>query len=153
MVQQHSRFYCIQSVSTILIPQPIPHPTEIIKIVGVRCTSPDNTLYSHTIFPAFISSFPSYSEKNIYLCHTLSAHQRDETGKSGFLFLNGVNNVLFPKSKLSKFHAPGNDTTDTPHRWSYINISIRDLLYINVWRGCLLFIIIWWRVLLSLKFR
>ena len=41
-----------------------------------------------------ISSFPSYSEKNIYLCHTLSAHQRDETGKSGFLFLNGVNNVL-----------------------------------------------------------
>ena len=50
------------------------------------------------------------------LCHTLSAHQRDETGKSGFLFLNGVNNVLFPKSKLSKFHAPGNDTTDTPHR-------------------------------------
>ena len=94
MVQQHSRFYCIQSVSTILIPQPIPHPTEIIKIVGVRCTSPDNTLYSHTIFPAFISSFPSYSEKNIYLCHTLSAHQRDETGKSVFLFLNGVNNVL-----------------------------------------------------------
>lgn len=75
-----------------------------------------HTLYSHTIFPAFISSFPSYSEKNIYLCHTLSAHQRDETGKSGFLFLNGVNNVLFPKSKLSKFHAPGNDTTDTPHR-------------------------------------
>ena len=70
-----------------------------------------------------------------------------------FLFLNGVNNVLFPKSKLSKFHAPGNDTTDTPRRWSYINISIRDLLYINVWRGCLLFIIIWWRVLLSLKFR
>ena len=99
MVQQHSRFYCIQSVSTILIPQPIPHPTEIIKIVGVRCTSPDNTLYSHTIFPAFISSFPSYSEKNIYLCHTLSAHQRDETGKSVFLFLNGVNNVLSLKLK------------------------------------------------------
>ena len=56
-------------------------------------------LYSHTIFPAFISSFPSYSEKNIYLCHTLSAHQRDETGKSGFLFLNGVNNVLSLKLK------------------------------------------------------
>ncbi|RGO30502.1 hypothetical protein DXB21_16190 [Bacteroides faecis] len=25
----------------------------------------------------FISVFPYYSEKNIYLCHTLSAHQRD----------------------------------------------------------------------------
>ena len=46
MIQQHSRFYCIRSVSTILIPQPIPHPTEIIKIVGVRCTSPDNTLFT-----------------------------------------------------------------------------------------------------------
>lgn len=45
----------------------------------------------------------------------LSAHQRDETGKSGFLFLNGVNDVLSPKSKLSKFHASGDDTTDTPH--------------------------------------
>ena len=51
MVQQHSRFYCIRSVSTILIPQPIPHPTEIIKIVGVRCTSPDNTLFT----PFFIT--------------------------------------------------------------------------------------------------
>ena len=68
-------------------------------------------------FMAFIYFlFSILFRKNIYLCHTLSAHQRDETGKSGFLFLNGVNNVLFPKSKLSKFHAPGNDTTNTPRR-------------------------------------
>ena len=49
-----------------------------------------------------------------------------------FLFPNGVNNVLSPKSKLSKFHAPGDDTTDTPRRCSYINISIKDVIYILI---------------------
>ena len=122
------------------------HPYSIFTILY-------HTLYSHTIFPAFISSFPPYSEENIYLCHTLSAHQRDETGKSGFLFLNGVNNVLSLKLENQQFFVERDDTTDTPRRWSYINISIRDVLYINVWRGCLLLSLSSTRVLLSLKFR
>lgn len=43
--------------------------------------------YQYTIFPVIDTSFPSNSEKNIYLCHTLSAHQRDEKAKAVFYFL------------------------------------------------------------------
>ncbi|CUO34045.1 Uncharacterised protein [Bacteroides xylanisolvens] len=36
-------------------------------------------------FMAFIYFlFSILFRKNIYLCHTLSAHQRDETGEGGF---------------------------------------------------------------------
>ena len=50
-------------------------------------------IYSSYRISAFISSFHPIP-KNIYLCHTLLAHQRDETGKKAVLFLHGVNNVL-----------------------------------------------------------
>lgn len=39
-------------------------------------------------FMAFIYFlFSILFRKNIYLCHTLSAHQRDETGEGGFYSL------------------------------------------------------------------
>lgn len=69
--------------------------------------------------------------------------------ESVFYFLYGVNNVLSLISENSKLYVPRDDTTDTPRDLLYINISVRDVLYINDWRGCLLFSLSGTRVLLA----
>ena len=110
------------------------------------------SLFSYHISCIYFLFSILFRKKHISLSYAF-CHQRDETGKSGFLFLNGVNNVLSLKLENQQFFVERDDTTDTPRRWSYINISIRDVLYINVWRGCLLLSLSSTRVLLSLKFR
>ncbi|KAA3975204.1 hypothetical protein F3F43_03515, partial [Bacteroides ovatus] len=52
-------------------------------------------IHFNTELPIFISIFLLPFKKNIYLCHTLSAHQRDETGRKRFLF------PIWSKSVLS----------------------------------------------------
>ena len=69
--------------------------------------------------------------------------------ESVFYFLYGVNNVLSLISENSKLYVGRDDTTDTPRGLLYINISVRDVLYINDWRGCLLFSLSSTRVLLA----
>ncbi|KAB6277976.1 hypothetical protein GA372_25375, partial [Bacteroides xylanisolvens] len=44
-------------------------------------------IHFNTELPIFISIFLLPFKKNIYLCHTLSAHQRDEIGRKRFIFL------------------------------------------------------------------
>ena len=69
--------------------------------------------------------------------------------ESVFCLLYGVNNVLSLISENSKLYVGRDDTTDTPRGLLYINISVRDVLYINDWRGCLLFSLSSTRVLLA----
>ena len=101
-------------------------PKEIAakKRIARKDNARSKDFYGFHLFPLF----HPIPKKHISLSHAFCPSAWWNRRRR-FLFLHGVNNVLFPKSKLSKFHAPGNDTTDTPRRWSYINISIRDLLY------------------------
>ena len=88
-------------------------------------------------------------KKNIYLYNTLSAHQRGETCGKRFLFFREYVKFHLSESKFSDF---------TNERWcgrystrtAYINISVRDVLYINNWRGCLLSSLSYGRVSLAL---
>ena len=75
--------------------------------------------------------FDCVSKKNIYLCRTLSAHQRDGTGRKRFLFPIWSKSVLSLILKNSKLLVVRDDTVDTPRERLYINISVRDVLYIN----------------------
>ena len=43
--------------------------------------------FDNTELPVFIPVFLLHFKKKIYLCHTLSAHQRDEIGRRRFYFL------------------------------------------------------------------
>ena len=69
--------------------------------------------------------------------------------ESVFYFLYGVNNVLSLLFENQQLYARRDDTADTPREWLYINISLRDVLYINDWRGCLLLSLSFARVLLA----
>ena len=72
--------------------------------------------------------------------------------ESVFYFLYGVNNVLSLQFKNQQIlNRERDDTTDTPRGLPYINISVKDVLYINDWRGCLLFSLSSGRVLLALN--
>ena len=57
-------------------------------VFPISCLLTLNFLSFNTKLPVFISVFPLCFEKKAYLCHTLSVHQRDETGKKRFLFIN-----------------------------------------------------------------
>lgn len=68
-----------------------------------------------------------------------SVHQRDETGKKRFLFFNRNIDVLSLVFEIQQVSFPKrDDSTDIPRERSYINISMKDVLYINDQRGCLL---------------
>ena len=103
----------------------------------------------YTELLAFIPIFPLHFKKNIYLCNTLSAHQRGETCGKRFLFFREYVKFHLSESKFSDF---------TKERWcgrystrtAYINISVTDVLYINDWRGCLLSSLSFGRVSLAL---
>ena len=69
--------------------------------------------------------------------------------ESVFYLLYGVESVLSLFLGNSKLHVERDDTTDTPRGLLYINISVKDVLYINDWRGCLLFSLSSTRVLLA----
>ncbi|ASM65393.1 hypothetical protein DW080_15465 [Bacteroides caccae] len=91
----------------------------------------------YTEFLVFISIFLLYFKINIYLCHTLSAHRRDETVESGYYFKWNMTYYLsYPKS--SSFYSRRDDTTDIPRERLVSTYPLGDVLYINDWRGCLL---------------
>ena len=96
-----------------------------------------NFLSFNTKLPVFISVFPLCFEKKAYLCHTLSAHRRDETVESGYYFKWNMTYYLsYPKS--SSFYSRRDDTTDIPRERLVSTYPLGDVLYINDWRGCLL---------------
>ena len=49
--------------------------------------------------PKFLLCIILVLKKYIYLCRTLSAHQRDGIGRKRFLFLNGVKTYYLSLSK------------------------------------------------------
>lgn len=61
----------------------------------------------------------------------LSVHQRDEIDRKRFLFPIWSKSVLSLDLKNSKLSKERDDTVDTPRERLYINISVRDVLYIN----------------------
>ena len=70
--------------------------------------------------------------------------------ESGYYFKWNMTYYLsYPKS--SSFYSRRDDTTDIPRERLYINISVKDVLYINDWRGCLLLSLSSTTVLLALR--
>ena len=53
---------------------------------GIKVSEGNDEMCIRDRLPVFISIFRLRFKKNIYLCRTLSAHQRDGTGRKRFLF-------------------------------------------------------------------
>ena len=87
--------------------------------------------------PIFLLCIILALKKYIYLCRTLSAHQRDETGGKRFFISLWSKNVLSLIFKIATFIAER--WYDRYSTWTDVfNIFVKDVLYINDWRGCLL---------------
>ena len=70
----------------------------------------------YTELLAFIPIFPLHFKKNIYLCNTLSAHQRGETCGKRFLFFREYVKFHLSYPKSSGFISRRGDATDIPRK-------------------------------------